>query len=403
MCKNRLFAVVLGVFLTVSGYAQTNDSESEYPKAGFFFGAGISSGIFTADKLSVYSDYDITKLNPVKVGAYYELPLGIGNFFAGLEGGYASGSSFGGGGGVSFLPVNLNATFAFGIADIIYVGPSLKAGIMGLLGSDKYDFLPLLGAALDLEVRYKYFPLSIYGQAGVNAYPTTNGINVLPTVEAGVRIPRGAFGSSGSSTQTTQSSRTGAGTGGGSGSGAGGSGGTGLTDGTAAGTGGGAGAGGSAGAGASGGAGGGAGTGTVTPPVIPPVRTPFQFTPTGTSRIITLEDGRQGLFSSVYFEPDTGVLIERYRPVLEEAGRLLTANPQLQLTLRTYTALFGTAAGRLMVSMERGEFCRDYFIQNFGIAPSRITIEAYGSEREPLSARTDDWVSYRCAELIITE
>ena len=88
---------------------------------------------------------------------------------------------------------------------------------------------------------------------------------------------------------------------------------------------------------------------------------------------------------------------------MEEAGRLLAANPQLQLTLRTYTALFGTREGRYMVSMERGQFCRDYFIQRYGVAPSRITIEAYGSEKEPLLARTEDWVSYRCAELIIVE
>jgi len=391
MRKIRFFAVVLCVFLTVSGYAQTSGNEAEYPKAGFFFGAGISSGIFTSDKLAVYSDYDITRLNPAKIGAYYELPLGIGNFFAGLEGGFASKSLFGGGGKVDFLPINLNATFAFGIADLIYVGPSLKAGILGLLGHEEYNFLPLLGAALDLEVRYKYFPLSVYGQAGVNMYPTSNGMNLLPTVEAGVRIPRGAFGSSGQSAQSTRSGGTGAGTGVGAGAGAGaGTGaGTGLTDGTGTGTGVGTGT--------------GTGVGTAAPPVIPPVRTPFQFTPTTTSRIITLEDGRQGLFSSVYFEPDTGVLIERYRPVLEEAGQLLAANPNLKLTLRTYTALFGTAAGRLQVSMERGEFCRDYFVANYGIASSRITIEPYGSEREPLSARTDDWVSYRCAELIITE
>jgi outer membrane protein OmpA-like peptidoglycan-associated protein len=390
MRKNRFFAVVLGVLLTVSSYAQTSGNESEYPKAGFFFGAGVSSGIFTSDVLAVYSDYEITRLNPAKIGAYYELPLGIGNFFAGLEGGFASKSLFGGGGKVDFLPINLNATFAFGIADLIYVGPSLKAGILGLLGHDEYKFLPLLGAALDLELRYKYFPLSIYGQAGVNMYPTTNGMNLLPTVEAGVRIPRGAFGSSGQSAQSTRPAGTGTGTGAGTGTGTGTGAGTGLTSGT-----------GTEGTGT--GAGTGTGTGVIATPSTPPVRTPFQFTVTPTTRLITLDDGKQGLFSSVYFEPDTGVLIERYRPVMEEAGRLLAANPQLQLTLRTYTALFGTAAGRLMVSMERGEFCRDYFIQNYGIASSRITIEPYGSEREPLSARTDDWVSYRCAELIITE
>ena len=372
MCKNRLFAIALGVLLTVSSFAQTNENQTDERKGAFFFGAGVSSGIFTSDKMDVYSDFDITMLNPAKIGAYYELPLGPGNFFAGLEGGFASGSNFGGGGAVDFLPINLNAAYTFGIADIIYVGPALKLGFLGLLGHPKYNFLPLLGAGLDLEIRLPFFPLGIYASGGINAYPTSHSANTLPTVEAGLRFPRGTPGSSGQTAQSRQAAGTPPA--GGLSTSQGGQ--TGTQPAPAA--------------------------TTATPPP-PPVRTPFQFTPTATSRIITLEDGKQGLFSSVYFEPDTGVLIDRYRSVMEEAGQLLAANPQLQLVLRTYTALFGTPAGRYQVSMERGQFCRDYFIQYYGIAPSRITIEAYGSEREPLSARTDDWVSYRCAELIITE
>jgi len=386
MRKNRLFAIALGVIVTVSGYAQTNENQSsgEFPKAGFFFGAGMSSGIFTSEKLEVYSDFDIKRLNPIKIGAYYELPMGTSNFFAGLEGGFASGSDFGGIGDVSFVPINASATYAFGIADILYIGPTLKAGALGILGSDKYKILPLLGIGLDLELRYRYFPVSIYAQGGVNAYPTSNGFNMLPTVEAGIRIPRGSFGRPGQASARAGAQSAGTQPVGTAPAGS-------LTPGQGAGT-----------------------QPAVTPPTVTPppvtstppattVRQPFRFTPTSNSRIITLDDGSQGLFSSVYFEPDTGVLIERYRPVLEEAGRLLAANPELQLVLRTYTALFGTPEGRHMVAMERGNFCRDYFVQNYGVTPSRITIEAYGSEREPASARTDDWVSYRCAELIIRE
>ncbi|MDR1804446.1 MAG: hypothetical protein LBQ94_12660, partial [Treponema sp.] len=218
MRKSRLFVIALGVFLAVSGYAQTNENETDERNAGFFFGAGISSGIFTSNSLKVYSDYEILELNPVKIGAYYELPMGSGNLFVGLEGGFASGSNFGGGGGIDFLPINLNLTYAFGIADILYIGPSLKAGALGLLSHAKYNMLPLLGAALDFELRYRYFPLGIYAQGGVNAYPTTNGFNILPTVEAGIRFPRGAaFGSSGQSTRqsnrSAQSDRTSTGSG----------------------------------------------------------------------------------------------------------------------------------------------------------------------------------------------
>ena len=390
MCKNHFLAIALGVLLAVSSYAQTNQNQTDEGEAGFFFGVGMSSGIFTSDKLAVYSDFDILKLNAGRIGAYYELPMGAGNFFAGLEVGYASGSSFGGGGGVDFVPINLNATYAFNIADILFIGPGVKVGGMGLLGDTKYNILPLVGAVLDLELRIPSFPLGIYAMGGVNAYPTSHSFNTLPTVEAGLRFPRGTLGSGQSSQprERTQSTATAPAS-------AAPNQGAGTSTGTAAAT--------------------TPPAAAATPPAAaatPPAAAttppatqarPSALTPTANSRLITLENGRQGLFSSVYFEPDTGILIERYRPILEEAGRLLASNPNLRLLLRTYTAPFGTPEGRQMVSMERGQFCRDFFMQNYGVAASRITIEPYGSEREPLNIRTDDWVSYRCAEIIITE
>ena len=201
MRKSRLFALAFGVLLAVAlvaqpANAQTNQNQNNEDDGGvhgFFIGGGMSMGLFNSGKLSLYSDFDLYRLNPAKIGAYYEIPLGIGNFFAGLEAGFASGSSFGGVGGISFLPINANATFAFNIANILFVGPGVKAGLLGILGHDNYSIMPLLGAGLDLEIRYRYFPLSVYGQGGVNLYPTANGLNMLPTVEFGIRFPRGAF------------------------------------------------------------------------------------------------------------------------------------------------------------------------------------------------------------------
>jgi len=66
-----------------------------------------------------------------------------------------------------------------------------------------------------------------------------------------------------------------------------------------------------------------------------------------------------------------------------------------------YAAPFGTAAGRYTVSLNRARFCRDYFIQNYRVAASRISFEAFGAERTPELA-TADWVTHRCVELIIT-
>jgi outer membrane protein OmpA-like peptidoglycan-associated protein len=105
------------------------------------------------------------------------------------------------------------------------------------------------------------------------------------------------------------------------------------------------------------------------------------------------------VLTSVYFEPDTAVMIERYRRVLDEAGERLRADPNLKITLRGYTAPFGWLEGRNIVSADRARFCAEYLVRNYGIDEGRMQIEYFGSERAP--EFTDaDWQSYRCVELI---
>ncbi|MDR1803387.1 MAG: OmpA family protein, partial [Treponema sp.] len=94
-------------------------------------------------------------------------------------------------------------------------------------------------------------------------------------------------------------------------------------------------------------------------------------------------------------------LIESTRPQLEAAGRYLQSNPGLWVLVRTYTAPFGTSEGRFMVALDRARFCRDYLIQNFGIAPSRILVETLASERLPENVVIEEWITYRTAELIM--
>jgi len=135
-------------------------------------------------------------------------------------------------------------------------------------------------------------------------------------------------------------------------------------------------------------------------PAIPAPAAPLSIPPGTPGRNITLEDGRQGILNSIYFEPDTAVLIETYRPILESVGRQLAADPSLKLLLRAYAADFGTSDGRYIVSVNRARFSRDFFTGQYGISPSRFSIEAYGSDRTPIYA-TEDWESHRCVELII--
>jgi len=105
------------------------------------------------------------------------------------------------------------------------------------------------------------------------------------------------------------------------------------------------------------------------------------------------------LFDTVYFEPDTAVLIERYRPVLDKAGERLKANGSARVTLRGYAAPFGTAESCVTVSRERAEFCMEYFIKKYGIEKDRIRIEYYGAAKEPVW-KDAGMESRRCVELV---
>jgi outer membrane protein OmpA-like peptidoglycan-associated protein len=152
----------------------------------------------------------------------------------------------------------------------------------------------------------------------------------------------------------------------------------------------------------------------VSPPVQPPeptaasVVTQAQRAPiqgiTGASQAqnisVILEDGRQGILNSIYFEPDTAVLIELYRSVLNGVGRRLAEDPSLELVIRAYAAYFGTADGRHTVSSDRAVFSRDYLATEYGISVNRFSTEVYGADRSPKYA-TEDWQTHRCVELIL--
>ena len=106
------------------------------------------------------------------------------------------------------------------------------------------------------------------------------------------------------------------------------------------------------------------------------------------------------LLNAVYFQADTSVLIEEYRPILDRAGERLLANPEESITLRGYTAPFGTPEGRAEISAARARFCADYLAEKYGIPESRMEVEYYGAERSPEFVNAG-WESYRCVELII--
>jgi len=437
MRKRCLLALAFVLMLSFSGYAQSDSNSQSDSKGKFFFSGGVYNGLFPTGQIVPIPNFEIKKLFAAIASLNYEFPVGAGNIALGLEGGYSSGSRFGGMGGVDFIPVGFNAAYVFPLTSFFYVGPRLKLGGLGLMG-DRSDVLPLAGARLEAELRSTGFPLGLFVAGGIELFPFAPELAMLPVVEAGLRFPRGKLTWASSSNAAKNKETTGTGTGGSRGdltgqnvgvTGAttvtGGTGGTTGGSGTA-GTGAGATSGqgttsgiGIAGAGIAGsgtagtgagatssqgtatggtatGTGAGAGAGTASANTGSGIAGVAQ----GQNRNIVLENGKQGILNSIYFEPDTAVLIETYRPIIESVGRQLAADSSLKLLIRAYAANFGTADGRYAVSLSRARFSRDFLNTQYNVATSRFSIEAYGADKSPIYA-TADWQSHRCVELIM--
>jgi outer membrane protein OmpA-like peptidoglycan-associated protein len=475
MQKRRLLALVFGLLLAFSGYAQSeSDSETQSESKGsFFFSGGIYNGFFDSP-IYLFSNLEVKKLFAAMASGNYEFPIGPGLTVFGLEAGYSSGSRFGGKGAVDFIPFDLSAAYVFPLATNFYIGPKLKIGGLGLLGNDWKDVVLMAGARLEAELRSTGFPFGLFVAGGIDIFPTAPEFATLPVIEIGLRFPRGKLKKSGSpdtaknkdtggsrdnlsgqgvptAATATPGAATGTGTGTtGAGTVVGQSGGTGATQGTTGGT-------------QNQSTGGTPATGTPvtgqgsnatqnqTPgaATTPAGQTPSSPTTsqgtsatqsqtpaapatsgsvtsgsgivssgaTGTgsatvggsgltstaqvqNRNIILEDGKQGILNSIYFEPDTAVLIESYRPILDAVGRQLAADPGLKLLIRAYAANFGTADGRYLVSANRARFSRDFFTSQYGVSASRFNIEAFGADKSPIYS-TEDWQSHRCVELIL--
>ena len=477
MNKKCLLAFALGLILSFSSFAQSDPNAQSESKGNLFFSVGVYNGFFSGGPIVPFSNFEIKKLFAATIGGYYELPLGPGNAFFGLDVGYSSGSKFGGKGDVDFIPIDLTAAFVYPLVNFFYIGPRLKLGALTMLGPDWNKVVFTAGARIDAELRSTGFPLGLYVAGGIDLFPTAPEFAMLPVIEAGLRYPRGNFTLFGSSSaKNKESAKTDTDTGvskdNSSGMIATASTPAALVPATPGAT--------------------PAETAPGTPPPAAPVEptpntpapvvtdpaapaqvastpnvpasvptdpitpvvpdpvtpapvTPVPVVPTpvplppvtptpvapapvaptpvapapiivspaipapaaplsvapGTpGRIITLEDGRQGILNSIYFEPDTAVLIETYRPVLESIGSQLAADPSLKLLLRAYAADFGTSDGRYIVSVDRARFSRDFFTGQYGVSASRFSIEAYGSDKTPIYA-TEDWESHRCVELIL--
>jgi hypothetical protein len=161
MRKHLFLTAVLIALLSVAGNAQTEEKKENEKKGSVFFETAFYRGFFPNEKVDVLDNFWVNRLDSLKLGGYNNFPTGPGYTLFGLEAAYSSGSRFGGKGSVDFFPLTLNAGYLFSIADILLIGPNVKLGGFLMSGPDWTKIVPLVGARLEAELRYKYFPLSI--------------------------------------------------------------------------------------------------------------------------------------------------------------------------------------------------------------------------------------------------
>jgi len=424
MLKKRFLALVFGLILITSGYGQANTGGS------FFFSTGFYYGIFNNRQVPLLPYFNLNQLNVLKVGFGWEMPFRVGNLSLGLEGGFSSGSRFGGRGGVDYFPINFTSAFAFRLAEVFYLGPRLNVGPFIMRGPEWNRVIPTAGARLEAELRSVNFPFGLYVAGGIDVFmPLDHEVNALPLLEVGLRFPRGRLPrrerpavDDAIITAPVPAEE--------------------IQD---------------------------AAVDpiepvppqvvappeppvvvevpppvappveppavvevpppvappppvqVVPPPVVPPVQVvppqiiapvitpvdPIQlYPPTHIPLPVPLWahiiDGIQGPPLPLRFEPDSTILIEYYRPIVTNTGRQLAADSTLQVLVRAFAVPLRTEESRYLMCVNRARVIRDYFIRYFGIAPSRIILEAYGAEIT-LDRAMDEQETYWCAELIIIE
>ena len=447
MRKCRLLAVTICLIFFVSGFVQASDEGS------FFFSTGFHKGFFD-DPLRLISEIRVIEYNLATISPNWQTSLGPGNISFGLELGYSSGSRFGGSGSVDFLPLTFRTSYALPLAEFFYIGPVIKVGGFGMLGPDWTRWTLFAGGRLEAEIHLPILPAGIYVAGGFDAYPAALEPVVVPSVEVGLRFPRGQNRRAERRVRVREER-----------------------------------------------------------PVIaqvvqeeapeeeeeivvvleppPPeqpqepvtvVQEPIEEVPAELveepmpqelvqqptllpteppeqpqepvtvvqepveevpaelveepmpqeqvqqptllptepppeqpqepvtvvqeptrqeERPIVIRPDPGASRPVIYFQPDTAVMLERSRSTLDEVGRQMAADPSLRLLMFAYAAPFKSTDGRFMVSVNRGRFSRDYLIRQYGIAPSRIDFEAWGSERRPELARDGQWETFRCVEFAL--
>jgi outer membrane protein OmpA-like peptidoglycan-associated protein len=108
----------------------------------------------------------------------------------------------------------------------------------------------------------------------------------------------------------------------------------------------------------------------------------------------------KNLLNTIYFGPDQTAIIDMQ--ILSMVGNKMQANPEMEITVRGYSAAAGTVNGQMRVSEERARNCAEYLMINYGIDSERIKVEWVGASERPQNVGDEAAMSAcRAVEVIV--
>ena len=116
-------------------------------------------------------------------------------------------------------------------------------------------------------------------------------------------------------------------------------------------------------------------------------------------------EGSSIILHGVEFEFNSAKLRPESYPVLDEAARILTMHPEIDVEVQGHTDNIGSDAYNLKLSQKRAEAVRDYLIDKHMIEPVRLIPVGYGERRPIVDNSTEEGrqKNRRVAFLILKE
>jgi len=107
---------------------------------------------------------------------------------------------------------------------------------------------------------------------------------------------------------------------------------------------------------------------------------------------------------NIQFDPDSAVLRPEEKLKLDKISEILLRYPDRDILVGGHTALAGTAAGRMQLSVERAASVAEYLLGKNVRTPDRVVIRGYGADRPIADNRTAEGMERnRRVEITILE